>query len=509
METADTREASAEYVGVSPLASEEYVIKAMPAILGTGDMIAAYIVALFFITNTAIIATGGTAALTYMLLGAGVFLVPCVIATAQLGTLFPHEGSLYNWTHKALGGYWSFFIGICLWLSGVLAVVLAANAFTTLIQGLNAGWITQPWQQGLLMVGLIIATAVIATRRFRAVQNLINVIVVLTLAAVVITGVAALVWLITGHIAASSFRHVDDWSIAPANFWLFGPAVLSFLGIISPLNMAGEITDSRGKQGRSIITRHLLWGTLIIFACYFVSIFALLVIRGQAVISAQVLPFEIIATVDAALGKFAGTLMAICVLGYCVSAAIFYTYSSARILMAAAIDGRIPVSLGKLNGNRVPANATIFQAICAILITIVIFIIVIFIIVPYAINTGASPAATVSRLYIVNAATLSIIWTIAIAFLFIDITFLYWHDPAHFRRLRILPMPLLWLSVVVGFVACLANIVGTLYYSWVPQIIGRNSWWYIVGGLTLFCLLIALGVSLLANSQADWQNIRT
>src|SRR5436305_14498163 len=110
------------------LPSETYIPKAMPAVLGTLDMTAIYVLALFFIPNVALTALGGTVSLTYLVLGALVFFVPSVIATAQLGVLFPHEGSLYNWTYHALGSYWSFFIGICYWVSGIIVIVSSSNA---------------------------------------------------------------------------------------------------------------------------------------------------------------------------------------------------------------------------------------------------------------------------------------------------------------------------------------------------------------------------------------------
>ncbi len=44
----------------SPLPSEEYVVKAMPAILNTFDMTALYLVSIFFIVNSVSAATVNT-----------------------------------------------------------------------------------------------------------------------------------------------------------------------------------------------------------------------------------------------------------------------------------------------------------------------------------------------------------------------------------------------------------------------------------------------------------------
>lgn len=49
--------------------------------------------------------------LTFLILGA--------IVTGQLGFLFPGEGSIYLWTHKAFGPFASFFAGFAAWWPGV------------------------------------------------------------------------------------------------------------------------------------------------------------------------------------------------------------------------------------------------------------------------------------------------------------------------------------------------------------------------------------------------------
>lgn len=484
------------------LPSEEYTHKAMRPVLGRFDMIATYVCALFLLTNAVIGATGGPVSLIYLVLGGILFFVPCVIITAQLGVMFPYEGSLYNWTYKALGSYWSFFVGICYWLTGVLAAITGSDAFVTVLQGLNNSWLPQPWQQGLVILGILFFAAVIGTRRFRTTQNVINGIVCLTFVAVVLVGLAAVVWLVTGHASATNFSQPDGWSINPGNFSLFGIITLSFIGTSGPLNMAGEISESGAGGRRRIITRHLLWGTVIVFACYFVSTLAILVVRGQAILNDPVLPFEAFTTVAVPLGRIAGNIAVICFLGYCIAAAIFYTYASARVLMVAGIDHRIPEHFGKLNKNRVPAYAVIFQTICAAVVVVAIFIVV-----PYVAPFGGNAANALVSIYTVNSAATTLVWTIATMFFFLNVIFLYRRHPLSFRQQRLFAMPIIWGSVVVGGVACVVTIVGVLAYSWIPQLIANSQWWYIVGGLTVVSLAAAAIVSMIANSQADWENM--
>ena len=156
------------------LVSEEYVVKAMPTILSKFDLLAIYLMIIFYITNANTAVLGGAAAFTFLALGGLTFFIPSVIATAQLGVMFPHEGSLYNWTHRAFGGYWSFFVGFCAWFPGVLVMITAGSVIVAFIQGLNGNWLTTAWQQGVVIIIVIMASGVIAVQRFRTVQNTIN-----------------------------------------------------------------------------------------------------------------------------------------------------------------------------------------------------------------------------------------------------------------------------------------------------------------------------------------------
>lgn len=472
------------------LPSEEYVVKAMPPILGTFDMTATYLVAIFFIVNAATAASGSAAAFTYLILGGITFFLPCVIATAQLGVMYPREGSLYNWTHKALGGYWSFFIGFCAWFPGVLVIASGADIAMVYIQGLNPNWLTQPWQQGLVIIGIIIFSGVISVQRFRTVQNTVNVIVVLIFLAVALIGLAGAIWLLSGRPSATNFS--EGWSPNPGNFGLFGLITLAYLGTEVPLNMGGEIV------GPKVVTRHLLWGTLFVFVGYFVATFSLLVIQGSA--AASVGGFSLVAAVDTVLGRFASNITAIAIISFFIAVPIVYNYTFARLLMVAGIDQRLPVRVGKLNKHRVPANAIIFQTTVA-----VVFIALAFFVAPYVTNLG-KPSDLANEVYNVTQAGVTLVWAISTAFFFIDMLIFYFRDQKEFHRHRIFPMPVLWASAIIGPLACLFAIGDTLINSWIPQI-DNAHWWYIVGGLTVVCLIIAAIGSMIASSEAAWQDL--
>ena len=482
------------------LLSEEYSVQTMPKVAGSFGLAGTFVLIIFFITNVPSAIGAGAGTFTFWIVGALTFFIPLVIATAQLGHMFPHEGSLYNWTHRAFGGYWSFFVAFCAWFPCVLLMFVSSDVIVGYLQGLNPQWFVLPWQQGLVLVAVIAFSGVLAVQRTATILNLVKVVLVLAFVAVFLVGLAGVVWLTSGHPADKTFvtNTAAGWGFAwnPSGYYtlaLFGFICQAFLGIEVPLNMGGEMTGSR------VVTRHLLWGTVLVLVGYFVTSFGVLVVTGTTLSG---IPFALVTTVQTALGKTAGNIVAILVICNFVVTPAVYSYSYARLLLVGGIDQRLPMRIAKLNKNRVPATAIIFQTIVAI-----IFAVILFIVVPSFTSTAnAATLNTIVYNVVISASTL--VWAISTAFLPINLVKFYLQDRRAFRKLLIFPMPVLWISIVLGVTTCVISIVGTLLYSLIPNLIGNSSWWYIVGGITLACIIIAGVGSMFANSEASWQTMR-
>ena len=477
----------------------------MPSILGKFDMIAIYLMIIFYATNAATAVAGGAAAFTYLIVGAVTFFIPCVIATAQLGVMFPNEGSLYNWTHKALGGYWSFFVAFCAWFPGVLILIVDGDVIATYLNGLNPKWLTEPWQQGMVIIIVVLVSSVLAVQRFRTVKNTLNVAAIVTFVAVFLIGLAGVAWLFGGHHSMTDFGLINwgiNGNLSTGNIYLFGLVTLAYLGIESPLNMGGEISTKGVGEGRKrkIITGHLLWGTTLVLVGYFIVSFGILTVEGQANGSATT--FSLVQTVSTALGSTLGFITAICLMTFCVFSAVTYNVSFARLLMVAGIDQRLPVRIARLNKNRVPRAAIIFQTLVAMGLTAIMFFVV-----PYVTHLN-TPAILSTQIYNIMLAASTLVWAISTAFLFVNLIRFYQRDPKSFRLQRIFPMPVIWFAAALGVASCATAIVGTLFFSWIPSYISNGQWWYIIGGLTVVCLIIAAVGSMLASSEAAWQNLK-
>lgn len=488
-----------------PLPSEEYAVKAMPRVLKTFDLTTIFIVVLFTSPVVMSAVSAGPATLTYWVFVAIVYLAPCCVATAQLGYLHPNQGALYNWTHKAFGGYWGFFVSFCTWIPCVLVMVSGADIVVGYIQDFYGLGNLPAWVHGVGMLTVHAICAAFACLRFRMVQHFVNLVTVLLSLGVLTVGLSGVVWLLTGHASATDYSHLSNWLITfhdlnnPGNFAVFGVVVYAVLGMEAPLNMGAEIVDLNGepRKRRRIVLRHLFWGLALVIIGYLIDTFGIITVQGPDKASGNV--FAFVQTPTMVLGKGWGDLVGICIITFFIAEGIVYNYAYARLVFCSGLDQRLPIKIARLNRNRVPANAILIQTILAAAFTLVTFIIV-----PFFVQNLANMTDIV---YNVSQGAATVLWVASTGVLFVDVTVLFFRDREFFMQNRIFPLPVLVISVIVGTVSSIVAILDTLYYSWIPQIITHDQWRYVVGAITVICLIIAGAGSMFANSQAEWEKL--
>ncbi|HTI13421.1 MAG TPA: APC family permease [Dictyobacter sp.] len=473
------------------LPSEHMAPRILPQILNSRDMTATFVVSIYFASYATTAVAAGPAAISYMLLVGLTFFLPCLIATAQLGKLFPYEGALYNWAHKAIGGYWSFFAGFSSWFPGVLISSSLANLLITYAHSLNLPALSSSWEQGVAISVVLLIGGLVSILRFRIVQNIINVLVGCILVAAVLIGLSGAIWLLQGHPSSTNLSNWGSWNIKPDNYVMFGLLTFAYIGTDGPLNMAGEITEQH------VIKKHLFWGGLIICLLYLTNTLAVLLVIGP---KAAFNPFAMVTVVNKVLGTTAGYITAVCLMGSFFATVLVYNYLYARLIFVAALDNRLPKKMGRLNKQLVPARAILFQTSLAIAFTVFTFIIA-----PMIVQNNTSNNFA-NQVYNISQAAAALIWTISTAFLFICLLGCCLRHPERLRQRRILPIPLLWITVYIGLISCLLTIVDTLFFSW-TSLIPNTQWWYLVGSLMLIFLLVSAFLSLLARSEARWQTM--
>jgi len=475
--------------GDDVLRSERVAGGILPKVLNSFDMVAIFVAIVLFISNAAVMAGGaGPSAYTYWILGFLTFLIPGAIVTGQLGLMFPGEGSIYIWTHKAFGAFMGFFAGFCAWWPGILVMIATGDTVVALIQQLNASFLTEPWQQGLVIILVIAFSLVLSILRFRVTQNVVNVVFVAYGSAILLVGIAGLISALSGNAAPVDYS-AHNWLPAPATYTFYGTVILALLGIEVPLNMGVEIHNTRA------ITRYLLWGSAVVMLAYLIGTFG--VMTAVKPISAQGSPAAIAQAVTSGfggVGTFLGVLVNITFIGFFLFATVVYNYSFGRLLFVSGLDRRMPAIMSKVNANRVPWVAVLVQSVISAFFTVVAFIIA-----PYALSIGLKPADLSTVVYDILQAAITVIWCISMVILFIDVIIIRYKFHEAFARARLAPDWVFYLCSIFGLIASAVGVYVTFTGPW-TSLIAYSQWILWIGGIGLLSLLV--GVVLFFVGQA-------
>ena len=499
--------------GVPPcLESERLTPRVLPPFLRSADLFVNTQVVLLWLINASGAATGGPVSLLYWFIGGVGFFVPTVIATAQLWTLYPGEGSLYSWTYRAFARtgklnvsfFLSFLVGACFWVIGPLALVIGATAFLSFLQALlPAPWLTrflaQPWQQGLLMIGLVLLSQVLIAQRGIRLQRLVTYTFGANLLAFALIVLAGVVWMMRGHASATAFTDPTGWQPNPSNFGLFGLICLGYLGAPTALTMSGEIRS--GTSQRRVV-RSLVWGALLVVLCYHLATWALLVILGPAALaSAPNLNFTLVQIVGQVLGAPWAVIAAMCLMTFFLISPLVYCLASSRLLVMGGLDQRLPGKLSTTTARHVPRAAFWVQTLFAVGLLVLVYLIA------PAITSLGQPANLAAIIYNVVLAALTLIFLLATFFLFINLWLALRYDKHHLATHRVFPLPVLWGSIILGMATCILVAIDTLWNSLVPQLVPNANWFLAVGLCLVFCGVTVVIISVVASGEAASQRL--
>lgn len=488
------------------LRSEQVAGGLLPRVLGSSDMVAIFVAIVLLVTSSATIQAAGPAAFGWWVLGVLAFLIPGAVVTGQLGVMFPGEGSIYLWTHKAFGDFWGFFAGFCAWWPGLLAMLsFADNAVAYLgyaFPGSVGHWSVPV--QGAVIVAALVVSALVAQLRLRIVQNLVNAVCLLYGAVILLVVIAGIAYLVSGHAAATDPTQFHTWlpshpnGLNFANWTFFGVVVLALLGVEVPLNMGVEVRDPKA------ITRYLLWGSAAVVIAYLVTTWAVMVTVPAA--GNQSVQITAVAdVVGRALGPAWGQLAAAVLAGVTAFALVVYNYSFARLVFVSGLDRRLPPILTRLNAHRVPYAALWAQTVVAAVVTAVAFIVL------PALSSGTA-LDTQTQVYDVLSAATTVIWCVSMIVLFIDVLVILRRYPTQFAARPLARPVVFWACAALGAVSSLVGIVATLSGSQTPLIsnnagaftvfgatISYGLWFYVVAGITVASLAIGVVLYLIGR----------
>ena len=473
----------------NPLRSEQRVNDFLPRLLSRVDLLVLFIVIVLFIPNASVVqATQGAGAATYLywVIGTVTFLIPGAIVAGQLNRFMPVDGSIYIWTHRALGPLLGFFAGFCAWFPGVLVPLSATASVLTLISGIgvqiagpNANWLAATWQQGIVVIVVLLLAGWLCTLPLKLVMKIAKVVVLLYGVSIFVVGLAGFVWLLGGHQPQSALT-TSSLGFGGQSIVLYGVIVLALLGVEVPLHMAAE-TKERDAKVASLFLR---WGPLLVLLAYLLGTFGVMAIEKPA---DAVAGYSTLTAVHTAFGVATSVLVGLTFISFFVLAAVIYNVTFARILFVSALDHRLPPNLARVNRHNAPRFATNVQILIVLLIAIFTYFLA-----PMLYRTDTNFSTDV---YDVSQAMITVIWCISMIILFLDLPILLVRFRTLLAKRRdqlIAPTWLLYVCSTVGGVASLLGIWTTLSYSWDPAVISNAHWMQSVGLYTVIALVIGL-----------------
>src|SRR6266852_3192870 len=474
-----------------PLRSEQRTGELLPRVLSRADMFAIFIAIVLFIPNASVIqATQGAGGATYLywMIGAITFLIPGAVITGQLNRFMPVDGSIYVWTHRALGPLWGFFAGFCAWFPGILVLLVGADTVLSLVQGIGVqlfgpatNWLVEPWQQGIFVVVILLLAVLLSTLPLHRIMRAAKVVVLLYVVGIFTVGLGGLVWILAGH-APQPALTTGQLGFGGQNIVLYGVIVLALLGVEVPLNMAAETREPHAAR------LFLRWGPLLVLVAYMIGTFGVMAIVPSSNAS---LPYSTITAVSIVFGVPASVLIGVIFIGFFVITTVVYNITFARILFVSALDHRLPPALANVNRFAAPSRATTVQTIVVLAIAVLTFFIG-----PLLYPDQGSDLST--KVYDVCTATTTIIWCISMVILFLDLPVILGRFRAFLATRSdqlIAPPWVLYLCCAVGGAASLLGIWTTLSLSWDSQAIPNSQWGLLIGGCALVSLLIGLAGS--------------
>ncbi len=481
------------------LLSEQLSQGYFPTLLTVGDLTVLAGMLILYVTNISVITLAGAAALIYWLLGFATFLIPQAVITSKLARMFPSEGAFYLWVYKALGPFWDSLLGFfALWWPPVFLIIAAGAAVASFLQGLGGlfgqTWLIEPWQQGIVVLGVLFLAWLIARQPLGLARALMRWTLYGYLGTIGAMALATLIWLATGHLPQTDF-HPSQFALNSGNITFYSTVILACLGIQMPLNMAGEVRE------RSALHRYLSRSVLLVVGGYLACWLVLAVVLSQdptnplsAVNTSNIgLVFSVLMG-NTGIGQMLSALSVLMLCTFYIVSSGAYSMVQSRLVVMASLDRRLPLGLSKLDDSGVPRAAINAQTLILVVVTIAVFMVA-----PVISSQGASFEAVVYNLISASAVVL---WAISALALFIVGVVLIVRERERARKAGGPSNGVIWLCAVVGIVATGACLWLVFTGPWIP-LITPDAWFFWVALLVLASFALGAVYSFLAPEPAD------
>ena len=237
-------------------------------VLGRGDLVLLFVVAIVNLNVVPTIASNGGVTVWLWLLALLLFFWPQGIAVIELAHRYPEEGGVYLWAKRVFGDFHGFLSGWCYWTNNIFyvpTVLLYFVGISVYVAGPRArGLADNPWfalGASMVLLALLVVLNVLGLGVGKWVNNLGGIGTAVT--AITLIGLGMIVLLRFGtQMSAAEFRISGDFRLLGS----FGVICFGLVGLELASIMGDEIEDPRRTLPGGVAWGGLISGVLYIGA---------------------------------------------------------------------------------------------------------------------------------------------------------------------------------------------------------------------------------------------------
>ncbi|MBI4018413.1 MAG: amino acid permease [Candidatus Aenigmarchaeota archaeon] len=319
------------------------LLLAVNAILGTG---------IFFLPAVGAAYAGPASLVSWAVMGVAAILIS--MCFAELVSMYPKAGGVYEYTKKAFGEFWSFVIGWTAWIvANITIAMLVVGSLYYLLPAQSMPFYTAASLLIILLFNYVNYRGIDWSSKLLV---FFGVVTLASVAAIIFPGLPAV-----NHANYSPFFVFPAASIFLAIYFISE----TFFGWETTTYLAEEIKDVRRTLPRMLVIATCLIAVISILVAY-VS----LGVSDWKEFSGQQAPLVFIAS--KIFGGGFAPLFAVLVFIPLIGTAAGWIVSSPRLLYAMARDRLLLKGFEKIHPKyRTPHNAIVFQTIASSLITVI------------------------------------------------------------------------------------------------------------------------------------------
>lgn len=318
----------------------------------------------FSVANNGALATDGVVVITYLLIAAIGYLLPCVLVTGELGSRIQGKGGVFDWVSAGLGQRWGVAAAGAQWAQNLpflpYAFAFAAAGLAAII---DPSLMSNRLWTFIIVIVFIWAGTVANIFSLKLSSRFVTTgFVVGNILPALVLAVLAVIWLAKGQPSAFPLKPeglVPELQLE--QLMVFTGVMLSLFGIDVAAPLAGRVANPRR-------TFPLAMGVaaVVIVVSYAVSVLPIVIAVPQENISLEYGTLTAFHTYFDSFGvSWLSPVMAALLVVGVASVGVIWILAPARTMQSMAARGMVPAAFSHQNKAGMPVGALVIQAVLA------------------------------------------------------------------------------------------------------------------------------------------------